>query len=117
MNSEPDTRLRRLLRLAHEADAAAPDFDRLLVRPRPAARRRLPRWAALAAVAALLVLSLTPLTSAWRERRALAFAREFSAWRAPTDRLIPRASDAPDPLHGLGGPSVLGDTHDLVRWR
>lgn len=116
MNSE-DSRLARLLQAAHDDDRATPDFDRLLSRQRARRSRRIPHWLPLAAAAVLLAIAAAPLLEMRREQQALEFARELTAWRAPTDTLLSESYRSIDLFGELGGESVLGATHDMVRWR
>ena len=119
MSCENEARLRRLFRAAHGEAAAPPDFDRLVsVSSAPGRRsRRVRRWIPLATAAALLVAIAVPVLKAHRERQVFEFARELAAWQAPTDALLAERYRSAGLFRGLGGPSVLSATNDMVRWR
>lgn len=117
LSSKSDETLRRLFRAAR-AEESAPSFDRVVARRRP--RRRAVRRLAVAVVGLLAVAVALPLHRAHRERQALEFTRELALWRAPSDRLLESHGqfDGQTALfRGLGEPSVLESTSEMVRWR
>jgi hypothetical protein len=123
LSSRSDEVLRRLFAAARmaRADELVPSFEQVVARRR--APRRARRLLPVAAMAAGLVLAVTvalPLHRAHREREALAFTRELAAWRAPSDRLLEAHGQFERQaalFRGLGEPSVLEATNEMVRWR
>ena len=121
MSSDRDDLLRRALEAAHR-DEPIPSFERVLSRPRR--RSGLKRLAPLGLAALLAAVVALPIYRAATERapasagdrEAYEFALELARWRAPSDRLV-----APDLeialFRGLGEPSVLESTEEMVRWR
>ena len=117
LSSRSDEALRRLFRAAR-AEASAPSFDRVVARRRP--RLRAVRGLAVAVAGLLAVAVVLPLHRAHREREALEFTRELAAWRAPSDRLLESHGQFAGQaalFRGLGEPSVLESTNEMVRWR
>ncbi len=124
MSSRSDEPLRRVFRAVKAArkERPTPSFDGIVARRRPRRHRRRSAVRGLAVIVAgiLAVAVALPLHRAHREREALEFVRELAAWKAPSDRLLETYAqfDGHEALfRGLGEPSVLEPTNEMVRWR